>query len=143
MGGVKDSTYLDVKKALARRFSPLDGWQFAWFPTYGSAQPECVLSRRIVGRTERVIVGVEMVPVVSMDAVEKLQGQCRELIENNVRIDSAVLVVPTGADVSRIPEGIDVLEMGNWQVVGGRIVWSKNIERREFMKEELGKRGLA
>ena len=143
MGGVKDSTYLDVKKALARRFSPQDGWQFAWFPTYGSAQPECVLSRRIAGRTERVIVGVEMAPAVRMDVIEELQGQCQALIEDNVRIDNAVLVVPTGADVSRVPGEIDVLEMGNWQVVDGRIAWSKNIERREFMKEELGKRGLA
>jgi hypothetical protein len=33
--------------------------------------------------------------------------------------------------------------MGNWQVVDGRIAWSKNIERRAFMKEELEKRGLA
>jgi len=143
MGGVKDSTYLDVKKALARRFSPLDGWQFAWFPTYGSVQPECMLSRRIAGRTERVIVSVKMAPAVPMDTVEELQNQCQALVENDIRVDRAVLVVPTGANVSRVPEGIDVLEMGNWQVVDGRIAWSKNIERRAFMKEELEKRGLA
>jgi len=143
MGGVKDSTYLDVKKALARRFSPLDGWQFAWFPTYGNVQPECMLSRRIAGRTERVVVSVKMAPAVPMDTVEELQNQCQALVENDIRVDRAVLVVPTGANVSRVPEGIDVLEMGNWQVVDGRIAWSKNIERRAFMKEELEKRGLA
>jgi hypothetical protein len=102
-----------------------------------------MLSRRIAGRTERVIVSVKMAPAVPMDTVEELQNQCQALVENDIRVDRAVLVVPTGANVSRVPEGIDVLEMGNWQVVDGRIAWSKNIERRAFMKEELEKRGLA
>ncbi len=143
MGGVKDSTYLDVQKTLARRFSSRDGWQFAWYPTYGSVQPECVLSRRVAGRTERVVVNVKMASEVPMDAVEELQGQCRTLAASNVNVDKAVLVVPGGANVSRVPEGIDILEMGNWQIVGGRIAWSKNVERNALIEEERAKRGLA
>ena len=143
MGGVKDSTYLDVKKALARRFSPQEGWQFAWYPTYGSVQPECVLSRRIAGRTERVVVSVKMAPAVPKEAVEELLDQSRALAANNISVDKAVLVVPGGANVSRVPEGIEILEMGNWQIVGGRIAWSKNIERSAFIQEERAKRGLA
>ena len=142
MGGIKDSTYLDVKKALARRFSPQEGWQFAWFPTYGNVQPECMLSRRIAGRTERVVVSVKMAPAVPMDTVEELQNQCQALVENDIRVDRPSCRIPP-ARTPRVPEGIDVLEMGNWQVVDGRIAWSKNIERRAFMKEELEKRGLA
>ncbi len=143
MGGIKDSTYLDVKKALARRFSPQDGWQFAWFPIYGSVQPECVLTRRVAGRTERVVVSVKMAPKVTMDAVEELQNQCQALVESGLSVDKAVLVVPTGADVSQVPEGIDILEMGSWKVIDGRNVWSKNIERSAFLQEELKKKGLA
>jgi len=143
MGGIKDSTYLDVQKALARRFSPQDGWQFAWYPTYGSVQPECVLSRRVAGKTERVVVSVKMAPEVPKDTVEELQSQCRTLAAGNVNVDKAVLIVPGGADVSRVPEGIEILEMGNWQVVDGRIAWSKNIERSAFIQEERAKRGLA
>lgn len=143
MGGTKDSTYLDVKKALSRRFSPQDGWQFAWYPTYGSVQPECVLSRRVAGKTERVVVSVKMTPEVPKDTVEELQSQCRTLAAGNVNVDKAVLIVPGGADVSRVPEGIEILEIGNWQVVDGRIAWSKNIERSAFIQEERAKRGLA
>ncbi|MCK8517783.1 hypothetical protein [Methanoculleus sp. 7T] len=143
MGGTKDSTYLDVKKALSRRFSPQDGWQFAWYPTYGSVQPECVLSRRVAGKTERVVVSVKMTPEVPKDTVEELLSQCRTLAAGNVNVDKAVLIVPGGADVSRVPEGIEILEMGNWQVVDGRIAWSKNIERSAFIQEERAKRGLA
>jgi hypothetical protein len=143
MGGTKDSTYLDVKKALSRRFSPQDGWQFAWYPTYGSVQPECVLSRRVAGKTERVVVSVKMAPEVPKDTVEELLSQCRTLAAGNVNVDKAVLIVPGGADVSRVPEGIEILEMGNWQVVDGRIAWSKNIERSAFIQEERAKRGLA
>ena len=143
MGGTKDSTYLDVKKTLSRRFSPQEGWQFAWYPTYGSVQPECMLSRRVAGRTERVVVSVKMVPVVPADAVEELLDQCRALTAGNAGIDKAVLVVPGGADVSKVPEGIDVIEMDNWQIVGGRIAWSRNIERSALIREERAKRGLA
>ncbi|NLA37821.1 MAG: hypothetical protein GX882_00245 [Methanomicrobiales archaeon] len=143
MGGVKDSTYIDVKKALARRFSPRDGWQFAWFPTYGSVQPECVLSRRIAGRTERVVVSTKMAPAIPEDTIAELQNQRQALIENDIAVDKAVLVVPTGAKVSGVPEGIDVLEMGTWQVIGNRIIWSKNIERNEFLQKELEKRSPA
>ena len=143
MGGVKDSTYLDVKKALARRFSPQEGWQFAWYPTYGNVQPECVLSRRTAGRTERVVVGVKMASKVPMGTIEELQGQRQALAASNVDIDRAVLVVPGGASVPAVPEGIEILEMGNWQIVGDRIAWSKNIERSAFHQEERVKRGLA
>ncbi len=137
MGGIKDSTYLDVQKTLARRFSPREGWQFAWSPA-GSVQPECVLSRRVAGKTERVAVNVKMASEVPAGAVEALQAAA-----SAGKVDKAVLVVPGGANVSRVPAGIDVLEMGNWQVVGGRIAWSKNIERSAFLDEERSKRGLA
>ena len=137
MGGIKDSTYLDVKKTLARRFSSRDGWQCASSPA-GSVQPECVLSRRVAGRTERVLVNVNMAPVVQAGAVEALQAAA-----SAGGVDKAVLVVPGGADVSRVPAGIDVIELGTWQVVSGRIAWSKNIERSAFLEEERVKRGLA
>jgi len=143
MGGIKESTYLDVKKALSRRFSPLEGWQYAWYPTYGSVQPECMLSRRAAGRTERVVVGVKMAHEVPMDTVEELQEQCRTLAANNVSVDKAVLVVPGGANISRVPDGVEILEMGDWQIVGKRIAWSKNIERSALLDEERTKRGLA
>ncbi|WP_292519794.1 hypothetical protein [Methanoculleus sp.] len=137
MGGIKDSTYLDVQKTLARRFSARDGWQFAWSPA-GSVQPECVLSRRVAGRTERVAVSVKMAPEVPVSSIEALQAAA-----SAGSVDKAVLVVPCGADVSGVPAGIDVLELGTWQVVDGRIAWSKNIERSAFIQEERAKRGLA
>lgn len=137
MGGIKDSTYLDVQKALARRFSPLDGWQFSWSPA-GSAQPEGLLSRRVAGRTERVLVNVKMTPSVPAGAVEALEAAA-----SAGNADRAVLVVPGGAAVPEVPEGVDVLEMGNWQIVGGRIAWAKNIERSAFLEEERARRGLA
>ncbi|HOI14467.1 MAG TPA: hypothetical protein PLG75_11440 [Methanoculleus sp.] len=137
MGGIKDSTYLDVQKTLARRFSPQEGWQFAWSPA-GSVQPECVLSRRVAGKTERVLVNVKMAPEVPAGTIEALKAAA-----SAGKVDKAVLVVPGGANVAGVPEGIDVLEMGNWQIVGGRIAWSKNIERSAFLEEERAKRGLA
>ncbi|MDV2481773.1 hypothetical protein F8E02_07080 [Methanoculleus sp. Wushi-C6] len=136
MGGIKDSTYLDVQKTLARRFSPREGWQFAW--SAGNVQPECVLSRRVAGKTERVLVNVKMASEVPAGAVEALQAAA-----SAGAADKAVLVVPGGANVSRVPAGIDVLEMGNWQVVDGRIAWSRNLERSAFLEEERAKRGLA
>jgi hypothetical protein len=143
MGGSKDSTYLDVKKALTKRFSPLEGWQCAWYPTYGELQPECVISRRVDGKTERVLVNVNMAPAVAASAVDTMMEQCRMLASKAIAVDKALLVVPSGADVSRVPEGIGVLEMGGWRVVGGRIAWAKNLERSAFVDEERQKRGLA
>jgi hypothetical protein len=143
MGGSKDSTYLDVKKTLAKRFSPQEGWEFAWYPTYGELQPECVLSRRADGKTQRVLVSVQMAADVPQSSIDGLLEQCRMLAGKKVAVDKAVLVVPSGANISRVPEGIDILEMGAWRVVGGRITWAKNIERSAFVEEERQKRGLA
>ncbi len=143
MGGIKESTYLDVKKALSRRFSPQEGWQYAWYPTYGSVQPECMLSRRAAGRTERVVVGVKMAPEIPEGTARELLAQRQALAASNVSVDRAVLVVPGGANVSRVPEGVEVLEMGDWQIVGKRIAWSKNVERSALLDEERTKRGFA
>jgi hypothetical protein len=137
MGGIKDSTYLDVQKTLARRFSPREGWQFAW-SSAGSMQSEGLLSRRVAGRTERVLVNVKMASEVPAGAVEALKAAA-----SAGNVDKAVLVVPGGAKISPVPAGVDVLEMGNWQVVDGRIAWSKNLERSAFLEEERAKRGLA
>ena len=143
MGGIKNSTYLDVKKALSRRFSPQDGWQYEWKPLYGNVQPDCLLSRRVAGRTERVVVSVDMAPKVGADAVKKLQEICRGLAAANISIDRAVLVVPAGAAVPEVPAGIEVLETDAWQVVSGRIIWSKNLERNAVLQQELAKSGTA
>ncbi|HQD25753.1 MULTISPECIES: hypothetical protein [Methanoculleus] len=137
MGGIKDSTYHDVQKTLIRRFPPGEGWQFTWSPA-GSVQPECMLSRRVAGKTERVAVSVKMAPEIPVNAVKALQDAA-----DSGRFDKAVLVVPCGADVSCVPEGIDIMEMPSWQVVDGRIAWSKNIERSAFIQEVRAKRGLA
>ncbi len=133
MGGIKNSTYLDVKKALSRRFSPQDGWQYEWKPLYGNVQPDCLLSRRVAGRTERVVVSVDMAPKVSADAVKKLQEICRGLAAANITVDRAVLVVPAGAAVPEVPAGIEVLETDA----------SKNLERNAVLQQELAKRGTA
>ncbi|MFA7199368.1 MAG: hypothetical protein WC093_08740 [Methanoculleus sp.] len=137
MGGIKDSTHLDVKKTLSRRFSPREGWQYTGSPA-GSVQPEYVLSRRVAGRTERVLVSVNMAPGVQAGTVEALRAAA-----NAGKADKAVLVVPGGVNVAGIPTGIDVLEMNNWQVIDGRIAWSKNIERSAALEEERAKRGIA
>ena len=137
MGGVKDSTHLDVKKTLSRRFSPREGWQYAGSPA-GSHLPEYVLSRRVAGRAERVLVNVNMAPVIQAGAVEALKAAA-----SAGKADRAVLVVPGGAAVPEVPEGVDVLEMDNWQIVGGRIAWSKNVERSAILDEERARRGLA
>jgi len=143
MGGIKNSTYLDVEKALSRRFSPQDGWRYEQKPVYGNVQPDYLLSRRVAGRTERVVVSFKMTSKVSTNAVNELQKICRELAANNIDVDRAVLVVPAGADVHDVPAGIEVLEMDAWRIVSGRIIWSKNLERNAVLQEQLAKRGLA
>ena len=137
MGGIKDTTYFHVQKTLTRRFSPGDGWQFARSPA-DSAHMGGLLTRRAAGRTERVLVSVKMAPEVSAGTIEALQAAA-----SSKRADRAVIVVPGGANVPVVPEGVDVLEMGNWQIVGGRIAWAKNIERSAVLEEERAKRGLA
>ena len=144
MGGTKNSTYLDVKKALSRRFSPQDGWQYVWKPLYGNVQPDCLLSRRVAGRTERVVVSVDMAPKVGADAVKKLQEICRGGLPRRISPSTGQSwLYPAGAAVPEVPAGIEVLEMDAWRVVSGRIIWSKNLERNAVLQQELAKRGTA
>ena len=85
-----------------------------------------------------MLVNVKMTPSVPAGTVQALEAAA-----SAGKADRAVLVVPGGAAVPEVPEGVDVLEMGNWQIVGGRIAWAKNIERSAFLDEERARRGLA
>ncbi len=142
MGGYKDSTYLDVMKALSKQYPPHEGWEFAWKPTVGGVQPECMISRRNAGKIQRVLVGVKMAKAVPQTAIEDLVTQAENLADQNIPVTKAVLVAPAGADVPLVPEGIDIVRLDTYRVVGDRIAWAKNLERGEILEAERQRRGL-
>ncbi|KUG20674.1 MAG: hypothetical protein KO206_01960 [Methanomicrobiaceae archaeon] len=142
MGSAKDSTYLDVIKALNRQYSSREGWEVEWKPIYGDIQPECLLWRQKAGMTQRVLVGVRMEKEVSQKAVEQLIEQARSLAQKNLPVDRKVLVVPSGAETSRVPDGIDIVTLDSYRILGDRIAWAKGLERSRFIESELQRRGV-
>ncbi|WP_128693681.1 hypothetical protein [Methanoculleus taiwanensis] len=143
MGFTRDATYLDVMKALSKQYAPREGWEFEWRPDYGAVQPECVITRREKGQTKRVLVGVKMEKAIPASALEQLASQTRSLAGQKKPVDRAVLVVPTGAEVPATAEGIDIVRLDSYKVLGNRIAWTKNLERSEAVEAERQQKGLA
>ncbi len=142
MGFTRDATYLDVMRALAKQYAPSEGWEFEWKPDYGGIQPECVISRRQSGKIKRVLVGVKMEKAVPASVLAELAGQTRSLAAQKMPVERTILVVPTGAEVAEA-EGVDVMHLGSYQVLGNRIAWTKNLERSSAVEAERQQKGLA
>jgi hypothetical protein len=125
MGYAEDAIHSYVERSLKREFPPREGWEIKRRPGDNSTIPDYFVQKKRFGRTRRVLVGVALVAKVPPDYIRHLTLYAEKMENLLLPIERLVILVPTGADHSLVPEEIDVLFLDVLRVEGKDIVWAK------------------
>ncbi len=109
----EEDMYPYVRKVLRKRYPKEDGWEIKPQERRKGYIPDFVVEkkRQFLGTIERVIVEVKRGCQVSDRDVKQLNDYVKKMAGGNVNIKEKILVVPAGADTSRVPEDIKVIRL--------------------------------
>lgn len=127
MGDSKDVMNSYVTRDLRKMFSPGEGWNIEREPECGGASFAYVVSRKRFGKSAYYPVDVCMEPAVSAEKAAMIQQQCEKAREAGVALESLLLFVPTGADVTAVPSDVMIKYLKVLKVEDGQVVWWKKV----------------
>jgi len=102
--------YPYVRQNLRARYPLNEGWTIAERERRDSYEPDFVVERKTwSGTIERVVVEVKAECKITAMHIMQLNEYARNLAGKNVRIIKKILVIPTGADASIVPDDIEIM----------------------------------
>lgn len=133
MGYNEDIMHDFVRRELKRLYPSVDGWQIR-NADKTMADTGFILSRRLLGRVQGAHVLVCFDRTVNASAANALKEMAASSPVPGVAASHLILMVPQGAEVSGIPEDVQVLPMQSFGYDGKILVWLK---RRAQMSEKV------
>ena len=125
MGVSTDSMNSYISRDLKRQFSPKEGWMIEKQPDCGGVTFPYVVWRKRFGQTKRYPVEVVIEPSVSEKMVEEFAAKKAAAEKAKISLEPLMLVVPTDAEGSAVPDDIVVKYLKVLKVEGGQILWWK------------------
>jgi hypothetical protein len=121
MGSGKDIIFSYAERSLRKKYSPTEGWELKRSTNGGSAGVDYVVSRKWQGIAQQIYAGVIMKPYLLQNDVDAFISE----IPAGKAATGKVLVVPSGADCSRVPRDVDIMELKGFSCAEDKILWSK------------------
>lgn len=112
-----------VERDLKKKFPEIEGWKIERDPSWGEVTFDYQVWRRHVGTTRRYPVDVHIDTRVPADVVRDLQDRLSALAAQDVVVTRPILFVPTGADISAVPEEVEVIHLKVLKVEDGDVLW--------------------
>lgn len=125
MGFAEDIIYSYVARSLRRVFPEREGWEIKRKPKEHNSVPDYFIQKKRFGRTRRILVEVIPVTKVTQPDITSIRNYADKMEKLLLPVEHLLLVVPVGADISEVPEDIDILHLDVLKVDGGEIVWAK------------------
>lgn len=123
MGVAADSMHSYVERDLKNRFPENEGWKIERNPSWDAVGFDYQVWRRRFGTTERYLVDVHVDAKVAAGAVADLERRISALAARDVTVTRPILFVPTDADISAVPDGVEVMRLKVLKVEEGDILW--------------------
>jgi hypothetical protein len=123
MGFAQDSMHSYVERDLKKKFPENEGWKIERDPSWGEVTFDYQVWRRRLGETRRYLVDVHIETRVSAETVQSLQDRLSALEAQDVAVTHPILFVPTGADISAVPDGVEVIYLKVLKVEDGDVLW--------------------
>jgi hypothetical protein len=123
MGFTTESLHSYVERDIKKEFSPREGWTIEKNPVWNEVAFDYQIWRKRLGKANRFVVDVMIRTKVGSGDVAAIQEKIDMLRADNVPVDNAIVVVPTGADVTEVPEEIEVKFLKILKIEDGDILW--------------------
>jgi hypothetical protein len=123
MGFAQDSMHSYVERDLKKKFPETEGWQIERDPSWDAVAFDYQVWRRRFGTTQRYLVDVCIDTKVPAETIRDLEGRLSAIAEQGVVVTHPILFVPTNADISAVPETIEVMHLKVLKVEEGDIFW--------------------
>lgn len=114
--------YPYVSKNLRRRYPKHEGWNIYDKDRWSGYEPDFVVERKGL-KIERTIVEVKVTCRVSQSHIDQLNSYVRNLAGGNVKIVEKILVVPSGTDISIVPNDMNIMFLKSFKCESDGIVW--------------------
>jgi hypothetical protein len=125
MGSQYDSMHSYVERDLKKMFLAQEGYQIEKNPAWGDISFDYQVFKKRFGKKENYPVDIIIDTKVSQQAVEEMNAKIAALQEKGVSMAAPVLFVPTGADISAVPEEYCVNELKVLKVEDNDVIWWK------------------
>jgi len=119
----EENLYPYVRRNLRARYPACEGWEIYEKDRWEGYEPDFVVERRRHGETERVVVEVKVTCSVSPSHVSQLNKYAKNLSGRNIKIIGKMLVVPSGADTTKVPHDIDIMYLKAFKCEDNEITW--------------------
>jgi hypothetical protein len=123
MGFTEDSMHSYVERDLKKEFSPREGWIIERNPEWDGTSFQYQVSRKKFGQMKRYVVDVLIKTKVEAEEVRKIQEKLSSITDNGVQVDRMILIVPSGADISGVPDDLEIKYLKILKVEEGDILW--------------------
>jgi hypothetical protein len=123
MGFAQDSMHSYVERDLKKKFPETEGWKIERDPSWDAVTFDYQVWRRRFGTTQRYLVDVCIDTKVPAETTRDLEDRLSAIAEQGVVVTHPILFVPTNADISAVPENIEVMHLKVLKVEEGDILW--------------------
>ena len=119
----EEDTYPYVLKNLRRRYPKSEGWEIYVKDRWRGYETDFTVERIWRGRKERIIVEVKMECKIYERFIRQLNKYAKKLAGKGVKIRNKILVVPSFADTSLVPDDIEIMYLKGVKCEGNNIYW--------------------
>ena len=120
MGSAHDIMQTFAGRDLHAQFPEREGWEWKVLPAAESGMVMYRVFRGDIHRYKEAVLAVSFESTPSEESIAALTA-----IPNGNHT-SRYLLVPQGADASRVPAGIHILTMASYGFTGGKLTWLTN-----------------
>jgi hypothetical protein len=125
MGFTEDSMHSYVERDLKKEFSPREGWIIERNPEWDGTSFQYQVRRKKFGQMKRYLVDVLIKTKVDAEEVQKIREKLSSISDAGVQVDRMILIVPSGAGTSDVPEDLEIKYLKILKVEEDEILWWK------------------
>jgi hypothetical protein len=123
MGFANDSMHTYIERDLKKKYPAREGWKIERDAAWDGITFDYQVRKRRLGVSARILVDVIIEKTITESMISEIMSKTEALAAQDVSVTGAVLIVPSGADVSAVPDDIGIMFLKVLMVEDNDIIW--------------------